>query len=170
MRQDDVFLSLGSNVGERCRNLEVAIGALGAVLHITAVSRVYETEPVGYSAQSAFLNLVCKVSTELSPEGLHRVTLGVEKLLGRQPTFRNGPRVMDVDILFYGSRSINTGRLRIPHHGIPERAFVLVPLAELAPDFVHPGLRRTMRDLLAESSDSHWVHPTNGGRDVRAVR
>ncbi len=170
MRQDDVFLGLGSNLGERRRNLEAALDAIGAVVRITAVSRLYETEPVGFPDQPPFLNLVCRASTGLSPEGLHRMTLGIEKLLRRQPTFRNGPRTIDIDILFYGSRSVNTGRLRVPHPGVPERAFVLVPLAELAPDFVHPGLCRTVRELLERSGDAHWVHPANGGSDVRAVR
>jgi len=170
MSQDDVFLALGSNLGDRLRNLESALDALRARLRITAVSGIYETEPMGFADQSPFLNLVCRASTGLSPEELHEFTLGTEKLLGRQPTFRNGPRTIDIDILFYGSRCISSERLSIPHPRIPERAFVLIPLAEIAPDFQHPGLHKTVRELLAEVADSHWVHPMNGGSHVPTVR
>ncbi|MCK9357258.1 MAG: 2-amino-4-hydroxy-6-hydroxymethyldihydropteridine diphosphokinase, partial [Dehalococcoidia bacterium] len=130
----------------------------------------YETEPVGSPDQSPFLNLVCRASTSLSPDELHELTLGTEKLLGRVPTFRNGPRAIDIDILFYGSRCITSERLSIPHPRIPERAFVLIPLAEIAPDFLHPGLHKTVHELLAEVTDSHWVRPMNGGDHVPAVR
>ncbi len=170
MSRDDVFLALGSNLGDRLRNLESALDALRTGLRIAAVSGIYETEPVGFADQSPFLNLVCRASTELSPEELHEFTLATERLLGRRPAFRNGPRTIDIDILFYGSRCITTERLSIPHPGIPERAFVLIPLAEIAPDFLHPGLDKTVRELLAEVADSHWVRPMNGGSHVSAIR
>jgi len=170
MRQDDVYLALGSNLGDRQRNLESALAAVQPGLLVTRVSSIYETEPVGYSDQSPFLNLVCRASTDLSPKEVHRVTLAAEERLAREPTFRNGPRTIDIDILFYGGRCISTERLCIPHPRLHQRAFVLIPLAEIAPEFVHPRLHKTIRGLLAENVDTHWVRPVTGGSNVPTLR
>jgi len=164
------YLGLGSNLGDRQANLDRALDLLAQRLRLGEISSVYETEPVGNINQPRFLNLACRVATGLAPAGLLALAKGIESKLGRVFTPPHSPRPIDIDILFYGSRSVNTGRLRVPHPGVPERAFVLVPLAELAPDFVHPGLCRTVRELLERSGDAHWVHPANGGSDVRAVR
>lgn len=144
-----VYLALGTNLGRRAANLRAALAALQPEVRIRKVSPVYETEPWGYSDQPAFFNQVVEASTRLAPEDLLSFLKGLETRLGRQPTFRNGPRLIDVDILFYGDLVLETESLSIPHPGLPERVFVLAPLADLAPDFVHPRLKEPVRALLA---------------------
>lgn len=145
-----VYLSLGSNVGDRERALQEAIRLLhGAGLRILRVSQVYETEPQDTRAQPWFLNIVAEARTPLFPKQLLARIHGIERQLGRRRLARKGPRTIDIDMLLYGDFVINTPELTVPHPRMVERRFVLAPMAELAPELRHPVLRRTMSELLA---------------------
>jgi 2-amino-4-hydroxy-6-hydroxymethyldihydropteridine diphosphokinase len=150
VRQEVVYLGLGSNIGDKVANCQLALAEIAASNHhhITAVSSLYKTEPIGYRDQDWFINCVAEVSTALQPRPLHAFLQGIEKDMGRQKTFRMGPRIIDLDILFYGDEVIADTDLIIPHPHLHERGFVLVPLAELAPGLFHPVLKKTIRDLL----------------------
>ena len=152
-----VYLGLGTNLGEREENLRQAMELLEQGMILGQVSSVYETEPVGYKEQPLFLNLVCNGETELDPADFLDFAKGIEGKLGRKKSFRNAPRLIDIDILFYEDRVINAEDLIIPHPRICDRGFVLVPLAEIAPLFVHPVKNRTIRKLLSELIDSEQV-------------
>ena len=144
-----VYLSLGSNVGGREANLEAALARLPAPdLRVLRASPVYETEPVGYTAQGWFLNLVVEAETTLSPARLLSRIGKIERALGRVRTVAKGPRTIDIDILLYGNAVVRTAALEIPHPRMAERRFVLAPLADLAPDLRHPVTRRTVREML----------------------
>jgi len=145
-----VYLSLGSNVGDRKANLEKALQLLSQWLDVEQVSSLYQTEPVGYTEQPPFLNAICRVETDLGPLQLLSLIKGIEASLGRVPSFPNAPRPIDVDILFYGDLVIETPELTIPHPGIEERAFVLIPLLEIAPNLLHPVRGDTIRHLTAK--------------------
>ena len=144
-----VYLSLGANVGDREKNLASALEQLAAPdLRILRVSSIYETEPVGFTAQRWFLNLVAEAETDLFPMQLLSRISRIEKSLGRLRGVPNGPRTLDIDILLYGRAIVRGARLEIPHPRMSERRFVLLPLAELAPDLRHPVLHKTIRALL----------------------
>src|SRR5712691_4235701 len=145
-----VYLALGSNLGDRRAHLAAALQRLRDVMEISTVSSIYETEPVGYTDQPRFLNIVCSGKTWLSPEELLRRAKEIEVAIGRQPSFRNGPRPIDIDIIFYDDLRIAQDRLTIPHPRMAERAFVLVPLAEIAPDLIDPASGKSAQQLLAE--------------------
>ena len=144
-----VYLGLGSNLGDRVGNLASAVERLSQKITIKKLSSVYETEPVYYKEQPLYLNAVLSAVTKLDPFELLRFVKSIESTLGRQPSFRNAPRTIDIDILFYGDQVAETAELIIPHHRIAERAFVLVPLAEIAPRLVHPLLQKRVSELLA---------------------
>ena len=143
-----VYLGIGSNMGNRKENIEKAMAYLSQKLRITEKSSVYDTEPVGNQEQPRFLNMVCQVKTMLKAVDLLVLAKAIECKLGRMPGKKNSPRPMDIDILFYGDEVINTPDLRIPHPRLIHRAFVLVPLAELAPNLVHPVNKQSVRELL----------------------
>ncbi len=144
-----VYLGLGSNLGDRKANLKKALQLLGERLQIEQVSSFYETEPVGHAEQPMFFNAVCRAETELGPLQLLSLIKGIEATLGRVPGFANSPRSIDVDILFYGDLVVETTELTIPHPRIKERAFVLIPLLEIAPQLVHPVSGESISDLAA---------------------
>lgn len=145
------YLALGSNLGARAANLSQALRLLeDDRLRTARVSSVYESAPMYFADQPAFLNLVAEVRTTLSPEELLERCHRVERALGRERLMKNGPRTVDVDILLYAKRVVSTPALEIPHPRLAERRFVLEPLAELAPRRTHPVLRRTIADLLGE--------------------
>jgi len=152
-----VYLGLGSNMGDRWANLDKALEFLSERLTVKKVSSVYETEPVGNVNQPHFLNLVCEVSTRLEPMGLLTLAKGMESKLGRTRGGANAPRPIDIDILFYGNQVINTPKLIIPHPKLTQRAFVLVPLVEIAPDLAHPVSSKTVKELLADLKEKQGV-------------
>ena len=142
-----VYLSLGSNVGDRAANLNAAIGRLDSLGKVLAVSSFYETEPVEFTAQPWFLNCAVKLDTEKMPKQLLRGVLDIEQQMGRRRGERKGPRTIDIDILLFGNSIIDTKGLTIPHQAMNVRRFVLEPLAEIAPEIRHPVFKRTVREL-----------------------
>ncbi len=146
-----VFLGIGSNIKKE-KNLRKCIALLKKKFSVKKISSVYETKPVGYENQDNFYNMVVEIETDLSPEKFLDVLMGIEKMLGRVRTKKNFPRTIDLDILFYEDRIIESKNLVIPHPRLHERAFVLVPLNEIAPDFVHPVLKKRIGLLLDELS------------------
>ncbi len=151
-----IYLALGTNLGDRLANLRAALDALALSIRVTEHSRVYETPAWGYEDQPSFLNMVVRAETELAPPALLARLKKLELDLGRTPTFHWGPRLIDIDILYYDSLLLDTAELTIPHPRLQERAFVLVPLADLAPDLVHPRLGKTTVQLL-DSLDTSGI-------------
>ncbi len=145
-----VYLALGSNQGDRRANLHSVVTGLPPLASVLSESNIYETPPWGFEDQPAFYNQVILVSTYLDPTELLSSLKDLEVRLGRQPTFRNGPRLIDIDILLYDDLIHHSPGLAIPHPRMQERAFVLVPLADLAPDLRHPVTGLTVREHLAQ--------------------
>jgi 2-amino-4-hydroxy-6-hydroxymethyldihydropteridine diphosphokinase len=152
-----IYLALGTNLGERLDNLRTALSAFAPQIRIQEESRVYETEPWGYADQPAFLNMVVRAGTDLSPRDLLGRLKELEASLGRIPGFRNGPRLIDLDILFYDNLRLDIPGLVIPHPRLHERAFVLVPLADVAPDLLLPALGRSVAQIV-ETLDVQGVN------------
>lgn len=142
-----VYLSLGSNVGDRTANLEAAIARLSSLGKVVAVSSFYETEPIGFAAQPWFLNCAVKLDTGKTPKQLLAGILALEQEMGRRRMQKNGPRTIDIDILLFGDSIIKTKGLIIPHPAMHQRRFVLEPLAEIAPDVPHPVFKRSIHEL-----------------------
>lgn len=145
----DVYLGLGSNLGDRQANLERAVELLGERLRMVKMSSVYETEPVGYKDQPLFLNAVCRVQTDIGPLQLLSLVKGIEASMGRVPNFSDGPRLIDIDIILYGDMVMMDPELSIPHPRMAQRAFVLIPLAEIAPGLVHPFSGESVEEMVA---------------------
>jgi 2-amino-4-hydroxy-6-hydroxymethyldihydropteridine diphosphokinase len=143
------YIGLGANLGDRQETLRQAAKRIAKLGKITAVSSLYETEPVGYRDQPLFLNAVVALETALAPSELMRELLAIEQAMGRQRTFRNAPRTLDLDLLLLDGIVVDTPELIVPHPRMHERAFVLVPLAEVASDVIHPGLRLPVSAMVA---------------------
>jgi 2-amino-4-hydroxy-6-hydroxymethyldihydropteridine diphosphokinase len=153
-----IYLSLGSNLGDRAANLAYAISALPeAGVRVLRRSSLYETEPVDFLAQPWFLNCVVEAETSLVPRQLLHALQGIERSLGTTKLVARGPRIIDIDILFYGASVIRTEEMEIPHPRMEKRRFVLVPLAELAPGLRHPVFGKTIAELIAATQDSSTV-------------
>jgi GTP cyclohydrolase IV len=157
-----VAIAVGSNLGDRQGNIASALARLRAFVELTRVSSTYDTVPVGVGPQPDFLNLACVGTTALSPRELHAALENVERFVGRRQNGDRGPRAIDLDLLLYDDLVVAEHGLFIPHPGLTERAFVLVPLAEIAPDLVHPVARRRMAEL-ASSIDAAGVTRRDGG-------
>ena len=149
MNEHIVYLALGSNLDDRLANLKQAVASLSPQMDVKAKSHIYETLPWGYEEQPKFLNQAVKVQTYLEPEPLLRHIKRLEIALGRKASFQNGPRLIDIDILFYDEIILNTPELTIPHPRLHERGFVLLPMLDIAPDLVYPLTRKRIREMVA---------------------
>jgi 2-amino-4-hydroxy-6-hydroxymethyldihydropteridine diphosphokinase len=158
------YISLGSNVGDREQQIAAALQGLGARgVHIIKQSSIYSTEPVDVETQNWFLNCVVEVETELMPRQLLKALQEIENELGRRRMVRRGPRVIDLDILLYGSSVIRTQDLEVPHPRLIRRRFMLVPLAEIASTLRHPVENKTIEELLADTQDRSVVNRCKAG-------
>jgi 2-amino-4-hydroxy-6-hydroxymethyldihydropteridine diphosphokinase len=159
------YIALGSNLGDRAKTLAAATDRLGRLGRVEVCSSLYETEPVGFHDQPAFLNAVLALETELDPRSLLHSLLAIERELGRDRSqgVPNGPRILDLDLLLMGDTVIAVEELTLPHPALVRRRFVLAPLAEIAPQLRHPQRDQTIAELLT-------LLPDDGENRVSAVR
>ena len=156
--KQNVYLSLGSNLGDRAKNLRDAIAALrNAGIDVTQTSSMYETEPVDYLDQPWFVNMAAEAETELAPAALLQALRGIERQMDSKKLVEKGPRLIDMDILLYGDEVIDTPELQVPHPRMHLRRFVLEPLAEIAPNLQHPVLGLNVSEMLAQTPDKSVV-------------
>lgn len=154
MKKYKAFIALGSNLGDREENLKKATVEIESNFGVTIKrSSIYETKPWGKANQPDFVNQVVVVDTFKSPEDCLTILLSIEDRMGRKREEKWGARIIDLDLLYVGNFILETEKLKLPHPGIPHRKFVLVPLVEIDPEFIHPQLRKTQQQLLAECSD-----------------
>ena len=153
-----IYLGLGTNLGDRAANLQAAIAGLAEKMVITAVSPIYQTPPWGVVAQPDFLNLCVAAECDLGPKELLAFVKNLEIEIGREPAVRWGPRLIDIDLLFYSDQIIEAENLTVPHPGMAERIFVLRPLADIVPDFVHPVLYQTIMQL-CQAVENEGIRP-----------
>ncbi len=164
-----VYLSLGSNVGDRLKNLQMALDALSELAEVTKVSSIYETSPVGPVRQGPFYNIAVEIRTSLPPEVLMIHLLHIEENLGRQRDIKWGPRTLDIDIIFYDRWVVDERGLAIPHARYAQRRFVLEPMCEIAPDWICPVLHKSMRELFELLQDHGAVVRTEYGLKITEV-
>ena len=153
------FIGLGSNIGDKVEHCRKAVSSVLALDNhrLLARSSLYRTQPLGYTAQDWFVNGVIKVETDLRAHGLFRSLKALESSLGRRETFRWGPRMIDLDLLFFDDEQIHSEELVVPHPRLHERQFVLIPLAEIEPYLVHPVFKKTLQELLRQLKEDQGV-------------
>lgn len=148
MEHTTVIIGLGTNIGNRQHNLRAALDRISKYIEIEKTSSIYETQPVDYEHQTWFLNMVVQGTTEIPPNKLLAMLQETESAMGRKPTISKGPRIIDLDILFYSDEVLSSKNLTIPHPEIQNRRFVLMPLSEISPGFLHPKLNKTIKNML----------------------
>lgn len=153
----NVFIGIGSNLGDKEENIRKAIDLIKEKCKILKISSIYETEPVGYKNQALFLNCAIEIKTNLKPKELLIFLQSIEKRLGRVRTIKNGPRTIDLDILFYANKIVNENNLIVPHPRMHKRLFVLEPLKEICHDFVHPVLKKSVKELRSILKNKEYV-------------
>jgi 2-amino-4-hydroxy-6-hydroxymethyldihydropteridine diphosphokinase len=157
MKEHEVYIGLGSNLGDRVAHLREAVHRLGSLIQIEQVSQLYVAAPLGYVQDDAYINAVLYGKTTMTPMDLLGMMQSIEAAMGRRPGVQFGPRPIDLDLLFYDAIQMETYKLTIPHPRLAQRAFVLKPLADIAPDLMHPVLYYTISELLADTEDANQV-------------